>query len=444
MEEKYPVLKGDIFYAKYTDPEIPVRIRNTTTEKDFEPTPHTIVLLDLCTGQNTVKEIVQTLSREYGEDAENLEKEICSILDVLQKRDIVAMKPAPAEKKILAKKITATHFVEQAQIEITNRCNLSCLHCYNMSGDPHPNELTTDEIFSAIDALSSMGVHTITFSGGEPLLHPDIFHIVKYARKKPMTVAIFTNGTLITEKYIKKFKELGVAQFAVSVDSINPQSHDTLRGKKWALKKTLQSINMLNTAGFPVRISLSVCQLNKNEIVDTIQYFRSHGIVDYQMAEVNYSGRGIDWVAISPEEYHQVLKDELLFKKECGIANEFPLKSSGGCGIGENMIYIKFDGTILPCHACHKKMGVGNIRNVNLESFWDTNDTLENLRNMRAENDPTCKECTYLAFCDGCIANAFVLEGNIRCYDPYACARRSAHEAVGLLHVSNELNSKID
>ena len=432
--EGYPLLKDDIFFAKiWTDAGVEVKIRNTTTEKDFKPTSDTVLLLDLCNGTNTVKEIGEKLSNQSGEPVETLIEDIISILEILQKKSIITFVDTPLDCALPpAKEVKRKYFTESAQIELTNTCNLSCLHCFNNSGESHPNELTTQEILSLIDVLSSMGVHKITLTGGEPFLHPDLFKIVEYARKAPMTVTIFTNGTLITEDDIQKCKELAI-KFAISVDSCNPDTHDRFRGQKGALYKTLHNINLLRNAGLPVRISVSLSTLNRNEIIETLTYFNNHDLTDYQVAEVNISGRERDEVVITPEEFFKVLVDQLNFEKSSHTLNKRPPKPEGGCKIAQSLIYIKADGTILPCHACHQDMGVGNVRDVDLPTFWDSNDTLEMLRSLRAENDDICRECPYIDYCDGCIGNAFISQREYRCYDPYACARFKAYDTLDLL-----------
>ncbi|KYK29478.1 MAG: hypothetical protein AYK19_19690 [Theionarchaea archaeon DG-70-1] len=433
MVKRYPVLKEDIYFAKiHTDSGLQVRIRNTTTEKDFKPTPDTVALLTLCTGTNTVDEIIAILSEQSGEPADTLVEDVTAIVKVLQEKGILTIATSPLKRSILpAKEIKGKYLTESTQIEITNRCNLSCVHCVNNSGEPCPDELTTGEILSLIDTLSSMGVQRIIFTGGEPLLHPDLFQILEHARKAPMIVDIFTNGTLLTEENVKKFKKLGIRQFAVSIDCINESIHDAFRGQKGALRRTLHGIKLLKEAEFPVRISISIAQLNKNDIIDTIMYLEEHDLKPYQMAEVNFSGRGLEGVAVSPEEYYQVMVEQLTYRKEFSNEIKAPvLKPEGGCGIAQSEICIKSDGTILPCHACLRDMGVGNVRDVDLAEFWDNNETLEMFRGMRAENDTACRDCRYLAFCEGCIANAFTLERKIRSYDPYACARQKAYDTV--------------
>ncbi len=88
--------------------------------------------------------------------------------------------------------------------DITYACNLKCKHCYATAGKLLSNELTTEEAKQAIDKLERAGVPMIAFSGGEPLVRPDIFELSKYAANKGIYVAMATNGTLITKEMAKK------------------------------------------------------------------------------------------------------------------------------------------------------------------------------------------------------------------------------------------------
>lgn len=427
--EKYPVLNEDIFYGKQTSTGL-TKICNTTTEKEFEPNAATTALLDLCTGTHCISEIVTALSEQSGEPAGKVAASVNNILTVLQKNGIITLESTPFKKSGKAKHITVQYPLISAEIEITNACNLRCLHCVNKSGHPYPDELTTKEIFAVIDALSGLGVYQLMISGGEPLLHPDLFDIIEYARKAPMIVDIFTNATLITEEHIKKFKKLNVRRFCVSIDSMDEHTHDTFRGKKGALKKTLQTVNLLKDE-FPVCPYVSVTQLNKKGILDLLQYFRKNKFTHFQVVPVRFSGRGVTHILITPEEYYQVVVEEMEYLKR-----EFPEgirtsdKKEGVCGIAKSMIGIHADGTILPCPGCIKDMGVGNVRETEVKKVWETSTILETIRNTTTQHAEACQACVHLPSCSGCMANAFVLERTFTCYDPYVCALKRARDAV--------------
>lgn len=429
--KKYPVLNEDIYFAEMkTRVGSQVKVHNTTTLKDYKVNSATAAFLDLCTGTHSLAEVAHLLSHNSDEQAEEITQKVEKISAILQNKGIITMRETPLQKKRKTKKVVQVCYPLQcAHVELTNRCNLSCLHCTNNSGQPYPDELTTEEILSLIDTLSIMGITRIVLTGGEPLLHPDLYEIINHARKAPMRVDIFTNSTLITEDHIKKFKQYGVARIATSIDSLNESIHDTFRGQKGALKRTLRGITLLQKAGFPVRVSISIAQANKDHIVDLIKYLGEHNLTDYQVAPVRFSGRGITDVVISPEEYYHVLLDELTYLKAERPSNipDLPQKGEGRCGIAKEAIYIKADGTVLPCHGCVKDMGVGNVRDMNLVELWNENETFEMYRKMNPDNDSTCKTCEYLSFCNGCIAGAFIYEGNIRCYDPYTCAQCRAY-----------------
>src|SRR5208337_643953 len=103
---------------------------------------------------------------------------------------------------------------------ITDRCNLSCTHCYNRSGPGRETvgELTTEEAIRVIDDLAGMGVPLILFSGGEPLMRGDIWDLARHARNRGLKMALSTNGTLITPEVAGKIKECGIEYAGISLD----------------------------------------------------------------------------------------------------------------------------------------------------------------------------------------------------------------------------------
>ncbi|MGD2248067.1 MAG: radical SAM protein [Candidatus Methanofastidiosia archaeon] len=431
MSDGFPVLKEDIFFARAHTPSPETTIFDTTTQKNFKSTPDTVALLELCTGAHSVEDIIGMLSEQSGESHKGLAGEIRTFLDILEKKGVIQITKDKKKKDTVIKEIYMKNPLDNAQIEITNTCNLSCVHCFNDSGSAHPAELTTEEVLSVIDELSSMGVYQITLTGGEPFVHPDIFRIIEHARKAPMAVDIFTNGTLITEDAVKKLLKYGIRRFNVSLDSIDPSIHDEFRGKKGALQKTLHGISLLQKAGCAVKLVVSLSQYNKDSIIDILKYMKANTITDFNVLAVRYSGRGVTGISVSPHEFFQGLHNIFEYIKE-----EFPEASTeinertGVCSIARNSIGIKSDGVILPCPGCDKNMGIGNIRDTSIKEAWETNKKLEQIRGCTAQSDSICSQCEYTRFCKGCIAGAYLAHNTLRCHDPYVCAQTKARNTV--------------
>ena len=94
-------------------------------------------------------------------------------------------------------------FADIAFVEVTRACNLRCKHCLNNSGEIIDNQLTSEEIFCLIKKLAIAGIQEIRFTGGEPLVHKDIYKMIELATKLGIYTSIGTNGTLIDEETAK-------------------------------------------------------------------------------------------------------------------------------------------------------------------------------------------------------------------------------------------------
>src|SRR4030065_75225 len=116
--------------------------------------------------------------------------------------------------------------------EVTSACNLKCIHCHAVSDKAHPDELATDEGKKLIDMLAENNkFRTLIYTGGEPLVRPDIFTLLRHSQQAGLANIIATNGTLINEEMAFKLKEHGVVCNAISIDAANAEIHDFVRNK---------------------------------------------------------------------------------------------------------------------------------------------------------------------------------------------------------------------
>jgi AdoMet-dependent heme synthase len=327
--------------------------------------------------------------------------------------------------------------------EITGKCNLRCKHCLSNSGKRYPDELNTQEAKRLIDALESAKVFNISFSGGEPLIRPDIFELLEYSSRKKIGIELLTNGTLITKETIDRLKNINLFNVQISIDGIG-NTHDNFRGVKGSYKRAVEAIKLLRDAGYAVVISSAVTKQNVLQIPEIIDMAVNLGVSAYKTTLFMPAGRGKNNVAgleLTPMDAKRfafmlmnkkkevgdkiIINNEVLYPWLTGIAEDS--SSSGvedasriGCTAGNSSLYITPDGKIAPCPFLRAFIA-GDIRTEELKEIWDNSGTFDIFRNVTCGDlKGKCNGCEYLgASCyGGCRAAAFAYTGDLYAEDP--------------------------
>src|ERR1700728_1877270 len=105
-----------------------------------------------------------------------------------------------------------------AQIVPIRRCNLACTYCNEYDKDSAP--VVTEEMLRRIDKLGELGTSIITFSGGEPTLHPDLDVLIRRVRERGAIATIITNGYLLTPARIQQLNAAGLDYLQISIDHV--------------------------------------------------------------------------------------------------------------------------------------------------------------------------------------------------------------------------------
>ena len=136
------------------------------------------------------------------------------------------------EARMFVKAMASPHHPILAQIIPIRRCNLACTYCneYDNFSPPVP----TDEMLRRIDKLAEFGTAIITFSGGEPTLHPDLDLLIRRVRERGAIATIITNGLLLTPERIKALNRAGLDYLQISIDNAKPDdvSKKSLQGAR--------------------------------------------------------------------------------------------------------------------------------------------------------------------------------------------------------------------
>ncbi len=175
---------------------------------------------------------------------------------------------------------------------LIRRCNLTCKHCYSISADTDfPGELSTDQIYTVMDDLKQFCVPVLILSGGEPLMHPDIFKISHHAKEMGFFTALSTNGTLISDENIEAINEIGYDYVGISIDGIK-DTHDEFRRMKGGFDAALNGLRMCRDRGMKVGLRFTMTQDNAEELPQLLQLMDDEGVDKFYFSHLNYAGRG--------------------------------------------------------------------------------------------------------------------------------------------------------
>ena len=286
---------------------------------------------------------------------------------------------------------------------LTKRCNLNCDHCYldaDFRGGFRTDELNTEECFRVIDQIAEVNPNAfLILTGGEPLLRPDIYDIVKYAADRKFMVVLGTNGTIINRENAQKIKEAGAHGVGISIDSMIAEKHDQFRGVDQAWQKSMEAFDILNEVGVDFLIQMSVSDMNYKEIPDVIKFAEKIGAVAFNLYFLVCTGRGQGNTDISNAAYEEALK--ILYEQQMKYKGKLMINSkcapqykrvvyendkdsvyqrtySGGCPAGTHYSRISPEGDLTPCPFIEES--VGNLKE----------DTFKNLVGNRTVDGASC------------------------------------------------------
>ena len=191
----------------------------------------------------------------------------------------------------------------------TQTCNLKCMHCYASSRNKqYPGELTTEEAKGLMDQLAEFKIPTVLFSGGEPLMRPDLFEVVAYAREQGLRAVLSTNGTLISQEVAEKIRDAGFTYVGISLDGIG-DVHDSIRGTKGSFEDALEGIRRVRDVGIRVGLRFTIHAKNRDEVEGIFQLMRDEKIPRCCIYHLAYAGRGekLQRYDLEPHETREAL-----------------------------------------------------------------------------------------------------------------------------------------
>jgi len=308
---------------------------------------------------------------------------------------------------------------------ITKKCNLRCIHCYADAGNSR-DELTTEQCMDIINNLAEFNVPLILFSGGEPLLRKDLIDIASYAKKKGITCALSTNGTLIDRDCAEMLKD-AFSYVGVSIDGFGP-TNDKFRGVSGAFERAIRGLKLARDAGVLTGIRFTVTKYNLKDVPKVLNILREEEIprfclyhlvpsgradfdydidnterrklIDYLIKEAKKEGTEILTVDNPCDGIYVYLKTKETDKNLASDVLEF-LRYRGGDNSGIRLANIDFRGFVHP-NQFWWDYNLGNVLKKSFKEIWLGNDSLltmlrEKQRYLRGK----CGSCKFKKLCGG-------------------------------------------
>ena len=300
-------------------------------------------------------------------------------------------------------------YLQSCQIEITNKCNERCIHCY-IPHDKKNIELPFDAIEALLHQLKQMGTLKITLSGGEFFLHPDCIRILRKVREFDFSYRILSNVTMLNKNILEVLKETNPRIIQISLYSMDATEHDSITHLAGSFERTIQAIEILKENGIPIELSCPVMELNYKSYKNVLSYARSINcsahtdlmlLSSYDFAKENVAER------LSLNQIENLLQEIAKYEntptpiQDGKISKEEWMKEPL-CLVGQKEICVDANGNVFPC-AGGQAIVCGNIMEQPMKDIWLRSPKLNHLRLLKKESIPQCFDCKSNDICHVCL-----------------------------------------
>jgi radical SAM protein with 4Fe4S-binding SPASM domain len=334
--------------------------------------------------------------------------------------------------------------------EITQACNLRCIHCEASSGDAGPDELTTTEALAVATQLAEIGCHEIQLTGGEPLVRPDWPVIVERLAQLGIGVVVISNGLCLGDKVVDRLVSLGVRGVSLSLDG-DRAVHDRIRVPAHGSASSYDAVTaaIRRVVASPLRTAV-ITQVHRGNIDDLPRMYEELvglGVDVWQVQICMPLGRLLKYreqyllpperIADLQEQLAGLVRDgrlRIVVSDNIGYYGRHePLLRGSimgvesfwvGCQAGCQVLAICANGDVKGCPSHPHEFVVGSIRQTPLATIWREAERFAyNTRWDERLLEGCCKDCPYRSLCRaGCTTMAYAVTGTI--YDNPYCLQR--------------------
>lgn len=302
------------------------------------------------------------------------------------------------------------------QWHLTERCFLSCTHCYQ-----NPKMIKDEIGYVGLETILTKFINQIqiwqlpkesvriSLTGGEPLVKLDFFRLLEklYENRQFFNYGILTNGILLTEEKVKKLKNLHVKYVQISLEGLE-SVNDSIRGIG-TFKKITSAMKLLRKEGISASFSMTVSKKNIQDVPQVIKLGKELDVtIGINRLVPTGRGKGMEDLLLSPTEteelYSRVLNlknsywNKISFGCVDGILVQFSRYTPNACSAGYASFTVMPNGDVYPC----RRLGIysGNLLKENFSDVYYQSKSLQELRNLNNINKK-CQACRYFSDCHG-------------------------------------------
>jgi MoaA/NifB/PqqE/SkfB family radical SAM enzyme len=302
--------------------------------------------------------------------------------------------------------------VIKAQMELTYRCNLRCLHCFTdcyNERDYFPRELTLEEILRILEDMADLGILWLNFTGGEVFMRKDFFEIYEYAARMGFIISIFTNATLFTEAIIGRLRRSPPFFLDISCHSVDEEAFDRFTQVPGSFRKFLDGLRLLKASGLPFRLKTKAMTWNKEELPQIRAFVESFGLEFAFTTSLSPRLNGdLSPLAyrLSPQEIHdlEVTEDQRADEAEACLDGQTqgpdllatPPPRLYRCGCATNAIHINAWGELGTCALEYERRA--SLRIYSLKEAIAK--VFREVRALHYQTDSPCRICDVYAYCE--------------------------------------------
>ena len=324
--------------------------------------------------------------------------------------------------------------LRKLKIELTDRCQLCCVHCSSNAGQTGAKEIPEDACLRIINDAAAMEVTDVTFSGGEPLLYPFLLPVIQLSAEHGMRVSVYTTGIAPGfEDKIQKLQKLGVDCIIFSLYSSAMSGHEAITQTEGSFEKTCRAIKHTAESGLAVELHFVPLSRNYCELDAVVDLGAKLGVTQVSVLRFVPHGRGRDLCreVLNTRQNHQ-LRERIIRRRDARTCprirtgspyNFLMLTDQPKCHAAIDRMTIMPDLRIAPCDAFKQVLAediagdnsFSSLTCSSLKECWEKSAYLKTVRDHLPPQLPDeCLSCSAVKECrSGCLAQKFLANGSL-------------------------------